>query len=57
MIIIIIIMIIIIIITTIIIIMLLLEVRRSGMIKTEDCKDKKHYKTVKVTETVSRWTE
>ena len=36
---------------------LLLEVRRSGMIKTEDCKDKKHYKTVKVTETVSRWTE
>ena len=36
---------------------LLLEMRRSGMIKTEDCKDKKHYKTVKVTETVSRWTE
>ena len=36
---------------------LLLEVRRSGMIKTEDCKDKKHYKIVKVTETVSRWTE
>ena len=36
---------------------LLLEVRRSGMIKTEDCKDKKHYKTVKMTETVSRWTE
>ena len=36
---------------------LLLEVRRSGMIKTEDCKDKKHYKGVKVTETISTWTE
>ena len=36
---------------------LLLEVRRSGMVKTEDCMDKKHYKRVKVTETISRWTE
>ena len=27
------------------------------MIKTEDCKDKKHYKRVKMTETKSRWTE
>ena len=36
---------------------LLLEVRRSGMIKTEDCKDKNHYKRVKATETINRWTE
>ena len=34
-----------------------LEVRRSGMIKTEDCKDKERYKRVKVNETISRWTE
>ena len=28
-----------------------------GVIKNEDCEDKKYYKRVKVTETINKWTE
>ena len=36
---------------------LLLEVRGSGLVGIEDCKDKTQYKRLKATETENRWTE